>query len=609
MLTSIILVIIPMLFFYSIVWKKAISEIDYVSKEYHNNTLTSFIGYFNNEVTDFKDRIVEFSARSRTSQIDGRAFYYGTEAMEEKVYYYGEAARDLMEFGQESGFSNVGVYYYEKDFVLSNKCKYPLHRYLIDGLELPNDERKTVFDFFSLDKFENNKIMVAPLCDEDGVSTECLVGVCTFLGKDKEKAIMFYQMDIDENYFGLVFQGTQSNYYIVDHESLEIILSIGASKEDYNKIQSVLQNAAFEDLANEADYYVKTNKNMNITFLLDASEDSVQSKVIELYVSVRLFFGYILLIMITICIFMVYLNYKPLQGLLKKIEYKGKNEFDEIINEWEKRDELLTEQRMSIMDLLMNHLLYGIPISHRYTEKLGVSSNVTKYCVFVIRNHVLKVAEMEELTRKVEELFGALLFANDLIGEKATVCIAFMEKDFSEEIKEWMSAWCKTHITEEYELKTGSTVDRLSDIQKSFAECTLPGEQITGESQDEIAESETLSDKVRKRIVTNERLKEQILNYLDENFMDSELSRQQVADRFEISIYSLSKMFNGQIGTGFVEYINSKRIEYAKALLLSTEKSVKEIAYIVGFTNAKYFTEIFKKYTGVTPIDFRNKDK
>lgn len=609
-LTSIILVIVPVLFFHSIVWKKAIREINYVNNEFHNNALTSFLGYFTNEVTEFKNRIIEFSAKSRTSQLEEDVFYQGTKLMEEETYYYGYAAQSLVQYGQQVGYNSIGVYYYEKDLLLTNGFKYTLSRFLKDGLELSDEKRKAVFAFFSSDEFENRKILLAPLYDEEGVCNECLVGVCTFLGKDKEKALMFFSMDyIDSDYFDFIFQGTQSKFYVVDNNSLEILLTVGASKDDYNKMQSLLMSRELDDLTGDTEYYVKRNKKLDITFLLDASEDSIQNKVIELYASVRLFFAYILLIMTAMCVAIVYLNYKPLQDLLKKIEHKGKNEFDAILGAWEKQNNLLTEQRMAIMDLLMNHLFYGIPISQRYTEKFGVSSEITKYCVFIIRNHVLKVAEMEELTQKAEELFGVLLFVNDLMGEKSTVCVAFMKKDISEVVKEWMDVWCKTHITEEYELKTGSTVERLSNIQKSFEECMVSEEQITPERQHGILELETLSDKVRKRIVINEKLKEKILNYLDENFMDREISRQQVADRFEISVYSLSKMFNGQIGTGFVEYINSKRIEYAKSLLLSTEKNVKEIAEITGFTNSKYFAEIFKKYTGMTPGEFRIKVK
>ena len=610
MLTSIILVIIPVLFFYSVVWRKAIREIDYVNHEYHDNALNSFMGYFINEVADFRGKIADFGAKSRTSQMNAGIFYQGTEMMEEEAYYYGEAAKDLAEYGQEFGFNNIGVYYYEKDLILSNQIKYSLSRYLKDGLSLPGDRREEVLDFFSLDNFDNRKVMIAPLCDAQGISSECMVGVCTMLGKNREKALMFYQINAEEGYLGLALRGTQSKYYVMNNETTEIVLSIGASDEDCIRAETLVRDNVPEAFKEGTDYFIKTNKNMNIIFLLDVSEDSVQNKILELYASVRLFFAYILLIMTGVCIATIYLNYKPLAGLIKRIEFKGKNEFDAILSAWEKQNDLLVEQRMAIMDLLMNHLLYGIPISHRYTERFGISNDITKYCVFVINGHVLKVAETEELITTVEETFGVLLFVNDLMGEKATVCIAFMENDKAEMIREWMSVWCQSHIEEEYELRRGYTVDRLSDIQRSFAACGETEKSTeTTKCSDGSTDAGNLSEKVRKRIVINEKLKNRILDYLDANFADRGLSQQQVADYFEISVYSLSKMFNGQIGTGFVEYINGKRIERAKELLLTTEKSVKEIAFSVGFAGSKYFTEIFKKYTGMPPGEFRVEDK
>lgn len=612
-ITSTLLVIIPVLFFYCIVWKKSIHEINYLNNEYYNNTLTSFRGSFISEMEEFKKHVEAFSTESRTSLTDGGIFYQGTERMEEFPYYYGEASRKLSEYGTDYGYDNVGIYWYDNDVVISNGFKYSsLSRYLKDGLKIADEKKECLYEFFSADKFEYRQVMAAPLYDENGISTKCLIGVSTILGKNKEKAMIFYKIDrIDIEYFRLSVQRDgEAKYYIIDNETEEIIFSVGATAEDYVLIQSMLQNWEFGEPEESSEYFAKRNRDMNITFLLDVSEDGVQNKVIELYSSVRLVFAYILIIMIGICVATVYLNYKPLQGLVRKIGHKGNNEFEAILGAWEKQNDLLTEQRISIMDLLMNHLLYGIPLSHRYMEKLGISGDITKYCVFLIRNHVLKTVEMEALTKKVEELFGVLLFVNDLTGEKTTVCIAFMEEDTSEMMKEWMNDWCRKHIGEGCELKAGCVVDRLSDIQKSFSECTdaqEPAEVSRGQS--EITEKENISEKVRKRIVINEKLKEKILNYLDENFTDGELSQQQVADNFEISVYSLSKMFNGQIGTGFVDYINGKRIEYAKELLLTTEKNVKEIAVMVGFNNSKYFTGIFKKYTGMTPGEFRVEDK
>ena len=610
--TSTLLVIIPVLFFYCMVWKKSIHEVDYLNNEYYNNTLASFMGSFISETTEFKNNVIVFSSESRASLTDSGIFFQGTEKMEEAAYYYGEATRKLAEYGADYGYNNLGIYYYDRDAILTNQLKYTLSTYLKNGLKIEDEKKERLYEFFSLQEFEDRKVMLAPLYDENGISTKCLIGVCTILGKNKEKALMFYQIDIsDIEYFRLAIHGEEeAKYYLIDNETKEILFSVGATVDEYALIQSMLQEIESEELEESSEYFAKRNKDMDVTFLLDVSEDGVQNKVIELYSSVRLFFAYILVIMIGLCFATVYVNYKPLQGLLKKIEHKGNNEFDAILSAWEKQNDLLTEQRMAIMDLLMNHLLYGIPISHRYMEKLGISSDIRKYCVFVIRNHVLKTAEMESLIQKVEELFGVLLFVNDLMGEKTTVCIAFMEKDNSEMIDKWMNDWCRTHIGEEYELKSGCVVDRLSDIQKSFSECIAVKKQAgVSDGQGEITEMENISEKVRKRIVISEKLKEKILNYLDENFTNRELSQQQVADYFEISAYSLSKMFSGQIGTGFVDYINGKRIEYAKELLLTTEKNVKEIAVMAGFAGSTYFTAIFKKYTGKTPVEFRDEDK
>ena len=124
-----------------------------------------------------------------------------------------------------------------------------------------------------------------------------------------------------------------------------------------------------------------------------------------------------------------------------------------------------------------------------------------------------------------------------------------------------------------------------------------------------VTDTRTVSEKLRSRTVINEKLKEKVLNYLDENFTDRNMCQQQLADYFQISVYSVSKMFNNQIGTGFSEYINSKRVEYAKELLLTTENSVKEIAGMVGIPDDNYFSKIFRKYTGVTPVEFRGEDR
>ncbi|MCI0527257.1 MAG: AraC family transcriptional regulator, partial [Nitrospira sp.] len=68
----------------------------------------------------------------------------------------------------------------------------------------------------------------------------------------------------------------------------------------------------------------------------------------------------------------------------------------------------------------------------------------------------------------------------------------------------------------------------------------------------------------------------------------------------------LSRKFKKEIGIPFLQYVSNLRIEKAAQLLLSTEKSVKEISYDVGFTRPEIFSKAFKRHMGSSPTNYRN---
>ena len=65
-------------------------------------------------------------------------------------------------------------------------------------------------------------------------------------------------------------------------------------------------------------------------------------------------------------------------------------------------------------------------------------------------------------------------------------------------------------------------------------------------------------------------------------------------------------MFKKQFGMGFSEYVNGKRLEKAKELLETTSLSVRDVAITVGFSEANYFSRLFKQNLGMSPTEFRN---
>lgn len=106
----------------------------------------------------------------------------------------------------------------------------------------------------------------------------------------------------------------------------------------------------------------------------------------------------------------------------------------------------------------------------------------------------------------------------------------------------------------------------------------------------------------------NLELKEKIISYIDDNYNDSGLSLEQISEYLNVSSQYLSKYFKESIGCNYVEYINMKRIESAKILLKLNEYKVKDVALESGFDNIGTFINVFKKYEGMTPGKFKEKE-
>ncbi len=100
-------------------------------------------------------------------------------------------------------------------------------------------------------------------------------------------------------------------------------------------------------------------------------------------------------------------------------------------------------------------------------------------------------------------------------------------------------------------------------------------------------------------------LQNNIVEYIEENLLIRVLQKSN-SRRFGISIYSLSRMFKEKTGFGVKEYINDRRLEKAKHLILVTERSVADISESVGFTNTYYFPKLFRAKFGSSPVQYRN---
>lgn len=83
------------------------------------------------------------------------------------------------------------------------------------------------------------------------------------------------------------------------------------------------------------------------------------------------------------------------------------------------------------------------------------------------------------------------------------------------------------------------------------------------------------------------------------------LTLEEVSQHVGLSPYYFSKLFKEHTGMTFIEYVTKLRMERAMALMATTDSTLKEVCFEVGYRDPNYFSRAFKKWTGQTPSAYR----
>jgi two-component system response regulator YesN len=96
---------------------------------------------------------------------------------------------------------------------------------------------------------------------------------------------------------------------------------------------------------------------------------------------------------------------------------------------------------------------------------------------------------------------------------------------------------------------------------------------------------------------------EKVKKYLASNYM-RDISLDDMAEYVSISSYYLSRIFKKVEGINFKDYLIKIRMEKAKNMLRTGDKSVKQVGISVGYSDQDYFSKAFKKYTSFSPREY-----
>src|SRR5439155_16588935 len=89
--------------------------------------------------------------------------------------------------------------------------------------------------------------------------------------------------------------------------------------------------------------------------------------------------------------------------------------------------------------------------------------------------------------------------------------------------------------------------------------------------------------------------------------LDEKISMERLSSKFAVGRRNFDRRFIKATGNTPVEYMQRVKIEAAKKALETTRKYINEVMYEVGYSDVKAFREVFRKITGMSPLEYRSK--
>ncbi len=99
---------------------------------------------------------------------------------------------------------------------------------------------------------------------------------------------------------------------------------------------------------------------------------------------------------------------------------------------------------------------------------------------------------------------------------------------------------------------------------------------------------------------------QKVEEFVNENYQNPDITLEDMAQHVGLSSNYIRRIFREQCGYSLMDYLVNHRISMAKELLKTTDRTAREIAELVGYSNTKYFYSLFKKQTGYTTYEYRN---
>ncbi|MEH7504007.1 response regulator [Neobacillus drentensis] len=157
-------------------------------------------------------------------------------------------------------------------------------------------------------------------------------------------------------------------------------------------------------------------------------------------------------------------------------------------------------------------------------------------------------------------------------------------------------------LAKKYDIET-------KDIQKKIWNCQQSIWELNSQSkvfENLLQLAQLIIEKVRLARFSNGKvIVDSVRHYLDRHYA-SEISLTLLSELFHINSAHLSETFKNYVGQNFSDYLVNLRMDKAQQFLRDRQLKIIDVANLVGFSNSGYFSTVFKKHVGQTPVEFRN---
>jgi two-component system response regulator YesN len=262
---------------------------------------------------------------------------------------------------------------------------------------------------------------------------------------------------------------------------------------------------------------------------------------------------------------------------------------------------------VTLKELLLTRLLDGKTL----VEEDVIQEEIHLYGIFLLdTNFIVVLYKLDSqpaiiyMLPVIREEFGKAGLPNEALvykGDIVSICSASCSREKFEEIFRRILKRAREEFSLRITIVVGYEVAELDELPSCYRKCRdiLNTEAFLG-IDEIIFYGDNMTDKKTKM----NKLIEASIDYIKNHYAE-DIKLETVAKKIFITSGYLSILFKQTTGINFLDYLHRYRIQISRDLLKDVRRKIYEIADLVGYQDEKYFSRTFKKFTGLSPKQYR----